>query len=82
MLVFGEVFVLVRGLVVFVHQAWAALRRDMRHIAIGVCLFLHTGHCATRIVAFIAAILLLPNIVIFAPNVLVRCASFQRFKRR
>lgn len=72
----------VRGLVAFLHEAWAGLRRDMRHIAIGVCVLLRAGNWPTRVVAFVAAILFLPNIVLFAPRVLVRCPSVQHFKMR
>lgn len=57
-------------------------RRNMRHLAVGMCLAMHSGPWPVRIIGFIAVALLLPNIILFTPRVLVRCSSFRRFRGR
>ncbi len=64
----------------FVWRVGWELRNDIRYLAVGVCVILHAGNWPTRVVGFIATILLLPSIVIFAPRVLARCPSLKRLR--
>ncbi len=57
-------------------------RCHMRHAAVGVCVMMHAGRWPVRVIGSIAVLLLLPNIILFAPRVLTRCNSFRRFRGR